>query len=217
MTQTWAKHQIHAIGVNYFTVGEVVDGVSSRFIRASKQYQSWLGGYLVHFINKQHFDLQDHFNLAIADQTNWLGSFGDPKPYFEMPAGKSLPPQPFSIGQYQGQLYEFNGGPSHSDVGHRNNRPFSRFRMAIMAQMFDLSNSNLRLTSRNFTPPVTTDDYEMLTLKGYVAVMPIEPAIYLILYGNGSVTRTYVGDHDYFQELRFDILTAFRSVQIEKV
>ncbi|MFA6099044.1 MAG: hypothetical protein WCV50_05940 [Patescibacteria group bacterium] len=216
MARAWAKHQIRAIGVNYFTMGENIDGVSSRFIRTAKQYQSWLGGYLVKYRDRKKFTLQDHFSLAVADQKNWLGHFGDPEPHYSMPAEASLPPQPFSIEPYQGQLYEFTGGLSHSDVGHRNNSLYIRFRMAIMARMFTLSNPDLRLTSRNFTPPITSSDYEMVILKGYVAVMTIEPTIFLVLYGNGAVIKDLTGDHDYFQELRSDILTAFKSVQIDK-
>jgi hypothetical protein len=217
MTRAWAKHNIRAVGVNYFTIGENINGVSSRFIRAAKQYQSWLGGYLVQFKDKKIFELQDHYNLAIADQKNWLRSFGDPEPFYEMPAEASLSPQLFTIGSYQGKLYEFTGGPSHSDVGRQNNRWYVRFRMAIMARMFMRSNPSLLLTAQNFTPPQGREDYELVTLKGFVAVVNIEPSIFLVLYGNGAAISDGGSERDYFQDLRSDILSAFQSLRIEKV
>ena len=72
MTRSWRRHGINAIGLNYWTIGVEKDGVSTRYLPDAKQYQSWLGAYLVRFLDDREFTLQDHFNLAVADQKNWL-------------------------------------------------------------------------------------------------------------------------------------------------
>ena len=68
------------------------------------------------FKEGRKFTLQDHFNLAVADQKNWLEDFHDPHPFIEMPAENVAKSEPIKIGEYSGTLYEFGWGPSHSDL-----------------------------------------------------------------------------------------------------
>jgi hypothetical protein len=68
MTKTWHRAGLDASGVNYFTIGKVVNGNSTWFDFASDYYQSWLGGYMVKLANPAKWTLKDHYNLALADQ-----------------------------------------------------------------------------------------------------------------------------------------------------
>ena len=213
ISHAWQKHNINAIGVDYFTLGSLVNNLSSRFLRSEKQYQSWLGAYLVKFEEHRKFTLQDHFNLAIVDQEDWLGDFGDPKPFIEMLAEHVKDSEDMVLGQYKGRLYEFSGGPSHSDVGPNSNSSYSRFLMAIMAEVMNFSNPKLKLRGENFIPKDLSANYETVILKGYVAIIELEPDTHLVLYGNGCV----VDNKDYYMDLKNDILTAFESVNIVKL
>jgi hypothetical protein len=47
MSNTWRKAGINCKGLNYFTLGELRDGLSTRFIPDHDFYQAWLGGYLI--------------------------------------------------------------------------------------------------------------------------------------------------------------------------
>lgn len=217
MTNAWSKHNIKAVGINYFTVGSLVDGLSSRFIPNKKQYQSWLGAYLVKFKEEKNFTLQDHFNLAVADQKNWLKSFGDPNPYIEMPESKASAPELFSLGQYQGKLYEFFGGQSHSDVGGRSVNWKTKITMPVMAEVMNLSNSTLKLHGNNFHPLNPATNYETVTLKGYVAIIELEKNVKFVLYGNASTTLFNGKEEDYYPLLKESIVRAFRSMVIKKL
>jgi hypothetical protein len=53
MDSVWKNEGLHAIGTNYFTIGCIENGLSSRFNPDSVYYQSWLGGYLVKFSEKR--------------------------------------------------------------------------------------------------------------------------------------------------------------------
>ena len=137
MGKSWKKHGIRAVGINYFTMGSIKRGLSTRFLRSEKQYQSWLGAYLVQFKEDRVFTLQEHYNLAIADQKNWLKDFGDPKPYYDMPEKNTLSPKKIDIGKWKAKLYEFLGGVSHSDVGNNSDNFYNWIIMNIMSAMFN--------------------------------------------------------------------------------
>jgi len=219
MEKSWAKHGMKAQGVNYFTVGALVDGTSSRFLRNEKQYQSWLGAYLAKFRQSKDFTLQDHFDLAVADQKNWLGDFGDPHPYYEMPETNAYDPEPINISGYSGKLYWFSGGSSHTDVGSKSKNFRNRILMALMASMFNNSNPMLKLKSRNFLPQIIETEYEKVLLKGFVAIIELAKDTKIVFYGNGTSLLDKDGKEtkDYTSILKQDILTAFRSAKIEKI
>lgn len=219
MERSWAKHNINALGVNYFTLGAITeDGISSRFVRSKKQYQSWLGAYLVKFKNKTNFTLQDHYNLAIADQKNWLDDFGDPNPFMQMPEQNTTKAEDITVGGYEGKLYEFLGGLSHSDVGGGSDNLYNKIIMVLTVSMFNKVNPQLNLKMNSFIPNNFSTNYETVILKGYIAIIDLEENIKVILYGNGATLVDKGGQKiDYYPLLKQDILDAFRSVEITKV
>ncbi|MEK6917749.1 MAG: hypothetical protein AABW51_02270 [Nanoarchaeota archaeon] len=218
MERSWRKQGIEAKGVNYFTVGSLIGDLSSRFIRDKRQYQSWLGAYLVKFKDSRKFTLQDHYDLAVADQKNWLGDFGDPNPFYEMPEENTGKVQNIMIGNYSGKLYEFLGGLSHSDVGNKNSNMRNKILMALMASMFNRYNSKLSLNYSNFIPKHPFSNYETVTLKGYIAIVDLDNNTKVVLYGNGTIINNKAGKKsDYSSLLKKDILTAFKSVIITKL
>ncbi len=220
MERSWARQGIKAWGVNYWTVGSLMkNGVSSRYARNKKQYQSWLGAYLVKFKEDRDFTLQDHFNLAVADQKNWLEDFDDPHPFIEMPAKNISHSEPITIGEYRGVLYEFWGGPSHSDVGKRVHNLHNKILMALTSSMFDKYNKQLHLTGSNFIPNDISTHYETIILNGYIAVIELKKNIKVVLYGNGAELLDQNSNEakDFTPLLKEDILKAFKAVTITKV
>ena len=220
MGPSWAKHGIRAWGVNHWTIGSMLEnGVSSRYDRNVKQYQSWLGAYLVKFKEDRDFTLQDHFNLAVADQKNWLYDFGDPNPYIVMSEESISSSEQIKIGEYKGMLYDFSGGPSHSDVGSRSNNSLSRRIVKGSALLLNSSNPDLDIQYTNLIPTNIHTEYETITLRGYVAIISLEKNTYVILYGNGTTLLDGKGNEvkDYTPTLKEDILSAFNAVRIEKL
>lgn len=214
------KHGIHAWCVDYFTVGALApDGISSRYDRNAKQYQSWLGAYLVKFKENREFTIQDHFDLAIADQKNWLHDFGDPKPFCEILASTFKDKGPIQIGKYSGELYEEWSGPSHSDVGSKCDNVHNRILMSLMASMFDKSNPAINLSGKNFIPKDIHTEYETVILKGYIAIVSLEKNISLVLYGNSAALLDQNQEEvvDYTPLLKKDILEAFQEAVITKL
>lgn len=218
MGPSWQQHGIRAIGVNHWTIGSLAtNGVSTRYDREQKQYQSWLGAYLVKFKENREFTIQDHFNLAVADQLNWLKDFGDPHPFYEMHADHIQSTEPFRLGEYDGMLYAFSGGPSHSDVG--SSSWISRHLMREAAMCFNASNPSLNIMHENLVPKNIFSEYEMVSLGGYIAVVKVSDATYVVLYGNGAALLDEKGSagKDYTPLLKDDILSAFKAVEIRKV
>ncbi len=220
MGPSWAKHGIRTWGVNHWTMGaRDKNGVSSRYDRNAKQYQSWLGAYLVKFKENREFTLQDHFSLAVADQKNWLYDFGDPNPCIEMPTGNIMSSKQIQINGYQGTLYDFSGGLSHSDVGSKSNNSLCRRLMKGAAILLNISNPTLNIKYTNLIPTDIHTEYETITLRGYIAVVSLGKNTYVVLYGNGTALSDDKGNEtkDYTPTLKEDILRAFNAVRIEKL
>lgn len=217
MRRAWLRRGINANGVNYFTMGSLVDGVSSRFLRDKRQYQSWLGAYMVRFKRKK-FKLQSHCDLAVADQKNWLEDFGDIHPFIKMPAKNCTKGKKIKIDGYPATLYEFLGGPSHSDVGHKSGNVHNRIIMGFMSSMFNKCNPKLNLRGSNFIPKDLSFDYETVILRGYIAIIDLDEDTKLVLYGNSAAIHSEDGKEiDYYPLLKKDILAAFRSVSITRL
>lgn len=214
MSPSWIENGIKAKGVNHWTIGSLdSDGVSSRYNRDAKQYQSWLGAYLVQFEEERPFTLQDHFNLAVADQTNWLEDLGDPHPLIEMPAENVSKTEQVEISGYPAKLYHFSGGDSHSDVGSWSNNSKSRYLMRASALLINNENPEIELSYKSLIPKNIFSEYENVILKGYVCVIELDQDTYVVLYGNGVVR----GGRDYFEELQADVLKAFRAVRVKRL
>ena len=220
MEKSLAKHGIRAWCIDYFTMGSLTkNSVSSRYARNEKQYQSWLGAYLVKFKEDRKFTIQDHFNLAVADQKNWLHDFGDPNPYCEISAQNFTESGTIKIGEYRGTLYEDLGTPAHSDVGSKSNNKRNTILMEIMALIFNKCNRLLNLKGSNFLPSDISTEYETVVLKGYMPIINLEKNASVVLYGDGAALFERDGSElkDYAPLLKEDILKAFRAVKIVKL
>ena len=68
MTLTWHSYGLPIRGLNYFTVGSLKNGLSSRFIMDSDLYQAWLGGYVFQSKKRLYWHSDDYLRLAEADQ-----------------------------------------------------------------------------------------------------------------------------------------------------
>lgn len=217
ITDTFKKFGLNVEeGTDYWTMGHIVDGTSSRFDHNAPEYQSWLGGYIVKLSSKQIWTAEDHFRLAIADQNSWLHTYGDPKPMTSTEGWKLTEIGPISSGKYSGILYEF-GCTTHSDVG--NGKKSSKFRIEtdIMADLFNLSNPKLEIKGHILRPAVSGNDYEILKLRGYIAIFDVEENVKVVLYGNGAIVPKESGNVDTFEIIRSDLLISIRSCEIIKV
>lgn len=220
MGPSWRKRGIKVNGVNHWTIGALTEnGVSSRYDRDRKQYQSWCGAYLVQFEEDKEFTLQDHFDLGIVDQENWLKDSGDPHPFFNMPAADVTHTEVISLGPYKGTLYESLAWSSHSDVGSRSKNFHSWWLMTLCAALFNNVNPSLNLKAKNFLPRNALTEYEPITMKGYIGIIELEKNTYVVLGGNAAALIDEHGKEvkDYFSLLKDDILTAFKAVEITKL
>ena len=219
MSGIWQSAGIAAEGVNYFTIGAVVNQHSSRFDYQSPYYQAWLGGYLVRFSQSRSWQVNDHFQLGVADQNTWLGQYGDPNPYAKVDYQHIVKHQPIKIGKYRAQLFE-GSIFSHTDVG-RGKRPllFPLY-MAGFAQTINKSNPELQLKAKNLTPQnytgkIPLDSFQPIELHGYVAIIEISRFIKAVIYVNGVIFQDKNG-HKYntFKTLQKDFLKAIKDVEL---
>lgn len=216
MTRTWQKFGLKiSRGANYFTVGRVKNGVSSRYIFEEPQYQSWLGGYTVKLKDGQTWTLQEHFNLAVADQKSWLRRYGDPHPFCDMTEQDCKKIGPIKLGKYSGTLYE-GGCLTHSDVGNGFERVWLRLSAVVMANVFNIYNPILNLLGRMLRPQNKGKSYEDLRLKGYIAIFDVDKDVKVVLYGNGVTKGEGVG-LETFELIKDEIMNAFNNCKIVKV
>lgn len=186
MAPVWHRFGLDAIGVNYFTIGAVKNGISTRYDAASPYYQSWLGGYIVQFPEAREWTLNDHFELGVADQKNWLQLYGVKNPFVEVQKGSVKNRGAIKIGRYSGELYEGNIW-SNIDVGDA--KPFALpYMMAGMANLFRFDNPKIKITGSAFIPkwseqtPLTS--FQKILLKGYIGLIPLNPTTTAMLYAN---------------------------------
>lgn len=211
MTNTWQKFGLDIEkGANYFTMGHVVDGVSTRFDPNAPEYQSWLGGYTVKLKSGVSWTVEDHFKLAIADQNSWLKKwYGDPNPITTIEGRKFVPIEKIHIGQYVGQVYEF-GCMTDDDVG-KGYRSFTlKLASLWMAVFFNLSNSNLKLKGCELRPKISDNIYEKIEIPGYITIFDISENVKVVLYGNGVINKNI----NTFEILKNYILEAMKSCEI---
>src|SRR3989344_4538477 len=220
MTGLWKKEGLKIIaGANYWTIGKIVDGVSSRYLRDCPEYQAWLGGYTVKLEPGAPWTLKDHLRLAVADQKSWLRHHGDPNPLGIVEDSDFTPIDTVRIGEYSGTLYE-GEGTTHSDVGNSYNRVWFYIYLAaiVMASMFNFSNPALRITSTSMKPRKVSDKpYETLKIPVYLAIFNIDEDVAIILYGNGAIVEDKNIKKDYSLVIKNDLLEAIRSCEIIKV
>jgi hypothetical protein len=202
-------------GADYWTVGKIIHGVSSRFDQNDPEYQSWLGGYTVRLVSGQTWTVEDHFKLAIADQNSWLKTYGDPNPMTNIRGWKFTSVGAIQHGQYSGILYE-GGCTTDSDVGNHDNTLRLRVESVVMAALFNSSNPNLYLKGGELRPKVSRSTYETLRLHGYIAIFNVEENVKVVLYGNGALVAEKDGKTDTFIALKNDLRKAMQSCEIVK-
>ena len=218
MTQTWRTAGLDILkGQNHFTIGKIVNGMSTRFDRNAPEYQSWLGGYTMKLSTDKSWTVKDYCMLAVADQNSWLRWYGDPKPFTIVDGWKYCDVGEIKLGPYSGTLYE-GGFTTHSDVGITHNTLRFRFALYGQAALYNLANANLDLEPRNFAPRASGFGYEKLGGRVYLGVFDIKPRVKVVLYGNGIVLTTGRGLRtDTFDVLRDDLIKTMKSCEIIEV
>ncbi len=217
MSLVWKRNNIDAIGLNYFTIGAIQDGLSTRYIETSPYYQAWFGGYIVKFSEDRKWTAEDHFNLGLADQKQWLSSYGDPHPFVQLDQAKLI--KKITLDKWSTDLYEVSGW-SNSDVGNKPSKLFVPIIFSIFSNMLMISNPNLHLKHKNFLPkpPEFLTPYQKIYLKGYVAIVELENHTKAVLYINGASFKDKTGkDYDNFEKLKTSFLNLLTSIKIEKV
>lgn len=154
------------------------------------------------------FSVEDHFKLAIADQNSWLEWYGDPNPFTSTEGFTPIETGKIQLGKYSGTLYEFET-KTHSDVGLFHKTSKLIFATHTMAGLFNLSNPSLGLTYDALIPKPSSNPYETIDLKGFIAIFNIKPNVKTILYANGT--------SDTFEVLREDLLNAIKSCEIVEI
>lgn len=221
MTEVWRDYGLDIeAGMNYWTIGAVQSGISSRYDRNAPEYQAWLGGYLVKLPPGRLWRPEDHIKLALADQDSWLLHRGDPNPASSMKGHEFTTIDTILIGPYTGTIYE-TGGTTHSDVGDGYDRSWPYFSIASMitAALMNILRPGLRLTGAMMRPQKTDDrPYETLDLRVYFAIFELENNAHAILYGNGTLipqaSRNIV---DTLPAIADDLLRTIRACEIIKL
>lgn len=217
MTRIWKNFGLKiSRGVNYFTVGKIKSGMSTRFDFTKPQYQSWFGGYTVKLKQGQEWNLQNHLNLAIADQRSWLKRYGDPHPFCNFKEENCrVINDLMKLGNYSGTLYE-GSCITHSDVGDGFDNVWLKLSAIVRATAFNIFNPALNLRGKTLRPQSKGKSYEILKLKGYIAIFDIEKDVKVVLYGNGVTENDNVKINT-FEIIKNEILQAMKSYEIVKV
>ncbi len=189
MSSVWKKFGLDAIGVNYLTVGSLINNVSSRFDISSPYYQAWLGGYIVRFRSSRKWTLEDHFKLGVADQKNWLQLYGVKNPSVEIENKSVADLGQISISGYNGRLYR-GIIKSNTDVGNNYNNIYLSAIWAGGTCFYKKYDPDLVLTYKSFIPDWTDIEplspYQVIDLEGYIAILEIDERTKAILYANGA-------------------------------
>lgn len=220
MTSVWKKYGFGATGVNYFTIGKVNNGISSRFDSDSPYYQAWLGGYIVRFAESGKWTIDDHFHLCEADQKNWLLMYGVKKPIADINFDQIIN-RSFSAGDYKGILYQ-GGGDSNTDVGDKINKLYLSVLWAGGSYLFKRSNPNFKLSYSSFIPNWNKEKrlspHQIIHLEGYAAIIEIDSKTKAILYANGcSFTDKKGRKTDTFSQLQTELKEALKKFRIVEI
>jgi hypothetical protein len=211
LTSSWQAAGLNVTGVDYFTVGTVVRGRTTRFDSHAETFQSWIGGYLVRLNEDRAYTLQEHLNLAVVDQVNWLRHYGDPSPACELPAAGFQNVGRVNISGYRGTVY-VGGGYSHTDIGAATQRTWLHMAARVLAMAFNGNGAEPRVRAANFIPEVTEAPYVPIFLKGIIIIVEIQPSVHAVLFGNGVVLKDRHGmERDTFELIKdrlFETLTA---------
>lgn len=224
MSFTWKKHGLDAIGCNYFSIGKITDGISERYDPNSDYYQAWVGGYLAKFKKTTDWDINKHFKLAKADQTQWLCTFGCPNPDVRLDIEHKQDLGSTTIGGYPALLFQ-GGIWSNSDVGDRKGNLLARTKKHFFASIYNEQQPNLNLINSELVPvwqkhpaKEKVDPYALIRLEGYIAIVDISPSVKAVLYGNGAIyTDKHGKEHNTYEAIKDELLQIIKNIQILKV
>jgi hypothetical protein len=219
MTSLWQRFGLKVeAGSNYWTIGRIVNGISTRYDRRSPEYQAWLGGYIVKLLPETYWTPEDHINLAVADQNSWLKNYGDPDPKTSFDGFEWSQRGAIRNGEYSGMLYE-GGCVTHSDVGlyPTTTSIYIYFAQFVRAALLNLSNRSLHIKGKMLVPESTADRYEALELHGYFAIFDLGNNTHVVLYGNGAIVLNKECAIDTFPMIEEDLLAAMNTCEIVKV
>jgi hypothetical protein len=220
MTALWRGFGLNIeAGANYWTIGNIVNGISTRYDRNAPQYQAWLGGYTVKLPPGSSWKPEDHLNLAIADQNSWLTHHGDPHPVSNVEGWGFTRIGDIRAGKDSGTLYE-SGAISHSDVGNGYGKAWPYFHLAslVMAALMNIARPGLKIKGEMMRPRRASDhSYEDLKLRAYFAIFELENNTHVILYGNGAIVPGKEGDIDTLPVIKEDLLRAMGACEIVEV
>lgn len=221
MSPVWKKFGLDAVGINYLTVGSLINNLSSRFDTSSPYYQAWLGGYTVKFTNSREWKLEDHFKLGVADQKNWLHLYGVKNPTVEVDSGSVADLGEVNISGYNGRLYK-GIIKSNTDVGNNYNNIHLSAIWAGGAYFYKEYDPDLVLSYKNFIPRWTDNEllspYQVIDLEGYIAILALTERTKAILYVNGARFTDKNGKvTDNFKMLYRSLLEDLKGFKIVKV
>jgi len=222
MSPVWRRYGLHAKGVNYFTIGAVRKGLSTRFDANSRYYQAWLGGYIVRFPEPREWTLADHFELGVADQKNWLILYGDKEPRVAVQKSSVKPRGRITVSGRKGKLYEGNIW-SDTDVGDGRPPWFLPAMLQGGTAYYNRTYPGLHLSAGNFLPVWKDDNeplapYQKILLKGYIGIVPLDANTTALLYANGCEFTDRNGKKaDTFAKIAKELRTRMEQVRIQSV
>lgn len=214
----WKRFSVSAKGINFFTIGKIENGISTRFIPSSPYFQSWLGGYIARFTDQREWTVKDHFKLAEADQKEWLSFYGDKNMFVETVDSKLL--GKVKLGDFQGDLYQ---GKIMSDIEVGDKKPFLLpFIVAVLANIMSKRSRSKKISYRNLLPRYTEDfllnPYQKVLLEGYIIIISLDSKTTTVLYANAcSFTDKNNKKYDHFQTIKNELLEQIKSITIEKI
>lgn len=180
MTLTWHSYGLPIKGLNYFTVGSIQHGKTTRFIEDSDLYQAWLGGYIFRSKKPLHWHSGGYLRLAEADQKGWLRYFGASAP--EMDFGKLTKLDTFEVEGKPATLFSW-AGITTSDVGVSSHSIVNSVMMDGMAHIMNTLTPTLKLKGKNFIPYGSKrQPYEELLISGYMVLVNIDSKTKAVLY-----------------------------------
>jgi hypothetical protein len=179
MTLTWHSYGLPIRGLNYFTVGSLKNGLSSRFLADNNLYQAWLGGYVFQSKKRLYWHSDDYLKLAEADQEGWLKHYGNVAP--NMDFGSLTKTDDMLVGGKKAQLFEWVG-VTQSDVGAHDHSLVLKVMSDGMAYMMNTLTPGLKLKGKNFLPRFTQTAYQEIAISGYMILVNISPKTKAVLY-----------------------------------
>ena len=217
MTPVWKKAGLSAVGVTKFTIGNIQNGISTRFDPLSPYYQAWFGGYVVKFDNPYKWTIVDHFKLGEEDQNEWLRLYGDTNPLASVESKNVQLLSKVKIQNFKATIYR-GGGWSHTDVGKGKRPILYPLYMEGFAQMIMKSNPRLRLSGNNFSPhwlpSYPLDSFQKIWIDGYVMIVDLTESVKAVVFGNGAIyTDRNSIMYDTFKTLKNEIVKLIKSVE----